>query len=84
MIYPTLHLGGTSKDALLEALHEAVEALIDTENALGRVHPHGRDYVYVPGSYETATLEHQRRVLMIQTVRNEIDTIRENIYNQGR
>jgi hypothetical protein len=44
MIYPTVHLNGTSKERLLEAMREAHEALWLAICALKETYPHGRDY----------------------------------------
>ena len=84
MIFPVVHLGGTSKDSLLEALYNARVAMIAAEKAMREVHPHGRDYVHITGGYEQATLEHSKRVMMINLVHEELDAMTEHIYNQGR
>ena len=84
MIFPIVHLGGTSKDSLLEALCDARVALIDAEKAMRKVHPHGRDYIHIVGGYEQATLEHIKRAMMINLVLEELTAMTEQIYNQGR
>ena len=80
MIFPTLHLNGTSKNQLLDdycdmsqALNAAMEKMI--ENG-----PNGRDY-YPQGelSLTQARQEHMDRIAKIHAVKAEIDQITEHI-----
>jgi hypothetical protein len=80
MIFPTIHLNGTSKQQLLDdycdvshALNAAMEKMI--ENG-----PNGRDY-YPQGdqAFQQAVKEHHDRIEQIHRVRLEIETIAEHI-----
>lgn len=44
MIFPTIHLNGTSREALAAPLREAHEKLGEALAALEACAPHGRDY----------------------------------------
>jgi len=48
MIPPTVHLNGTSKKALLNAVDEALLAFRDAQQKLREVYPNGRDYYPQP------------------------------------
>jgi hypothetical protein len=80
MIFPTLHMNGTSKQQLLDdccdmghALNAAMEKMI--ENG-----PNGRDY-YPQGdqAFAQARKEHMDRIAKIHAVKAEIDQIAEHI-----
>jgi hypothetical protein len=44
MIYPTVHLNGTSKKELIEQWEKAHDKLLETFRFLKEATPHGRDY----------------------------------------
>ena len=80
MIFPTIHLNGTSKQQLLDdycdvshALNAAIEKMI--ENG-----PNGRDY-YPAGdqAFPQAIKEHYDRIEKLHAVKAEIDQIAEHI-----
>lgn len=77
---PTIHLNGTSADALLDqyqtaagALRQAIETLIDA-------YPNARDY-YPQGAaaFHEAALEHSERVLALSRVVAELDLLAEHV-----
>jgi hypothetical protein len=76
MMTPTLHLNGSSKERLLEDNLQARRLLLEAARALQEAAPHGRDY-YVQGGAATqmALAEHHDRMVRIQSVINELDTI---------
>lgn len=80
MIFPSIHLNGTSKDALLEQLQGAYTALNAAFIALENAAPNGRDY-YPQGSgaISKATAEHTVRLLAIEQVRAEIHSLMEHV-----
>lgn len=85
MIFPTVHMGGTSKNSLLEALEDARTALRAAETALRETAPHGRDYYLDknPDALKIATQEYIRRCTALAQVHEELLTLSENIVNQG-
>jgi hypothetical protein len=80
MIFPTIHLNGTSKQQLLDdycdvshALNAAIEKMI--ENG-----PNARDYyIDSPHAFRQAIKEHHDRIEKIHAVKAEIDQITEHI-----
>jgi hypothetical protein len=70
---PTIHLNGTSAEALRNqyaAAHTAVEQAI---TALSEAAPHGRDYYVRGGSaYAQAAMEHSYRMNALTRVRDEL------------
>jgi hypothetical protein len=80
MIFPTLHLNGTSKGALLDdycdvshALNAAMEKMINNG-------PNGRDYYpQSEQAFSVALQEHMDRIAKIHAVKAEIDKIAEYI-----
>lgn len=86
VITPTVHLNGTSKDALIKGYHEALTALTAAEKALTETAPHPRDY-YVqkdPSAYQRASFAHRARMLRLKETKKEILAIAELVMEQGR
>jgi hypothetical protein len=74
---PTVHLNGTSGDALLRACIDAAMALTKARDALCETAPHGRDY-YVqsdPDALQKAQRAHQDRLTRIEQIHDEIEEI---------
>lgn len=74
---PTIHMNGTSKNALLESYLGAMEAIRDAIEAVQDTSPHGRDY-YVqedPDAFVGAVREHQARLKALQTVIGELEQL---------
>lgn len=44
MIFPTVHMNGTSREALVEGYLAAHRAIVDAIKAMGECYPNGRDY----------------------------------------
>ena len=77
---PCIHLNGTSREGLLEALCNASNALNDAYSALKQTAPNGRDY-YPLGAeaMEKATEEHMSRLRRLDEIKDEIDAIAQGI-----
>lgn len=59
MIFPTIHLNGTSKDHLLEAWEKAHAALTEAIKAMAEASPNARDYYpQGPGAFQQAIEQH--------------------------
>ena len=80
MIFPTLHLNGTSKGALLDGYCDVGHALTAAIDKMVEHGPNGRDY-YPQGekAFETARSEHEARLEKLIEVRAEINAIAEHI-----
>jgi hypothetical protein len=73
---PTVHLNGTSKESLLEALSNARHAVNEAIGSLANTAPNGRDY-YVQGvnALHHAEVEYQARVQALLNVYDELGEI---------
>jgi hypothetical protein len=80
MIFPTLHLNGTSKGALLDQYCDAAHAVDAAVTSLCENGPNGRDY-YPQGqpAFFQAQAEHDARVKKLRQVRKELNEIAEYI-----
>lgn len=81
---PTVHLNGTSKDALVEQLRHAVEAVNRAIDAVSSAAPHGRDY-YVQADKDAFTIaarQHAARVVKLSEVAKELETIAIGVLDQ--
>ena len=80
MIFPTIHLNGTSKQQLLDDYCDVSHALNAAMKKMIENGPNGRDY-YPQGdqAYRKAVKEHYDRIEQIHRVRLEIETIAEHI-----
>jgi hypothetical protein len=78
MMYPTVHLNGTSREDLLRQVEDAGLALINAYDALAKMAPHARDYYpQGPDAILQATKEHSDRLHRLATVNSEIERIYE-------
>ena len=73
---PTIHLNGTSAEALMEGYQKAYEAVSDSILVVARAYPNGRDY-YPQGNeaLPAALLEHDRRLMLLNVVAKELETL---------
>jgi hypothetical protein len=70
---PTIHCNGTSREALLEQLRNAAEAVGVAIHALEGASPNGRDYYpQGPHALRKARAEHEARCQALQRVCNEL------------
>lgn len=81
---PTVHLNGTSGNALLDQLMTAINALHDAREALAMAAPHGRDYYVQPDTsgFDRAQEEHRARLRQIEGVIHELGTLAEGVSDQ--
>jgi len=83
MMKPTIHLNGTSREALHEQYLNAWHALREAQRMLDLSHPHGRDY-YVQNKegegpygepFYLAEKEHRARVHALVKVEQELEEL---------
>jgi len=85
LIVSMVHLNGTSKESLMEALERAHNALDKACNALAVTAPNGRDYYPMPaGSLAKAQEQHRSRLNRVQSVMSELGIILEEIDGTNR
>lgn len=82
MEFPTVHLNGTSKAALLAQHIDAIEHLRTARRKLAEAAPHSRDYYVKPNTYPQAVEEHHARLDMVQAVISDLEKIAERIAAQ--
>jgi hypothetical protein len=77
---PTVHLNGTSKASLAEALEAAGAAIHAAERTLRETAPNGRDY-YPQGdcAIYKAQREYVSRLRRLISVREELELLREHL-----
>jgi len=77
---PTLHANGSSRDAIVEPIIDASEALLAAERALIATAPNPRDYYpQGEGAFAIAAEQHNARVRLLQKIREEIYGIAEAV-----
>lgn len=77
---PTIHINGTSRERLLEALVNANDALIRAQMAVAETAPNARDYYpQGPDAIRHADREHLARMQKLIDVRQELEDIAEAI-----
>jgi hypothetical protein len=80
VIFPSIHLNGTSAESLLEDYGKAAEALRLAIEAMYVASPNARDYYpQGPEACELAVKEHRERCAKVRAAREEILTIMEHI-----
>ena len=71
-VLPIIHLNGTSREALLNALESAYGAITEAMDKLCECAPNGRDYYPAPGRMELALAQHRLRGEHLKAVRDSI------------
>lgn len=73
---PTIHLNGTSKEALVEGYRNAIHALHEAGRELAKTYPNGRDY-YPQGeqAIHRAMDEHESRMNRLRGIIGELEEI---------
>jgi hypothetical protein len=79
---PTVHLNGTSAEALLESFTEQRAAVQDALTALLRNSPNARDYVAGTDAFRRADAEHGARVAKLAAVRDELSRLCDSVDEQ--
>ncbi len=78
MTLPTIHLNGTSVEALMEANDAVYDALQNVMNKFAAASPNGRDYyTQGPEAFGKAVEEHEARTRAVYAVMRELETIGE-------
>ena len=73
MIFPTIHLNGTGAPTLLHELDRAIAGVDHAIREVQAMTVHGRDYYpQGPQAIQVATVEHRRRLRMLDEIRNEL------------
>lgn len=76
MMTPTIHLNGTSRTTLLEALCDAEVAIDAAYRALKHCAPNGRDYYpQGPHALQEATNEHLDRLQRLDEIKAEVTNL---------
>lgn len=84
MMIPTIHLNGTSRDALLTQVLDAAHAVTAAINAVAAAVPNGRDYYpQGPTALSLAMQEHGNRLWLLVNVLDQLQAIAEAIANEG-
>ena len=85
MMYPRVHLNGTSRKELLEQYEQAYRALDAAYAMLRGAFPHARDYYVISDSaYSVARHEHEARMQALAQVKADMLDIYQAIEQQGR
>lgn len=76
MLLPTVHLNGTSAQALFDANRRAAAAVHDAIAAMSEAYPNGRDF-YPQGAnaINVAMEEHRTRVRKLEEVAKDLEEI---------
>jgi hypothetical protein len=76
MIHPTIHLNGTSAEALRDGYEDALVAVRDAIRAIAMNAPNHRDY-YPQGvvAWQAALDEHRQRMFRLAEVADELTAI---------
>lgn len=80
MIHPTVHLNGTSCDALLEGYTSAAESIRSAMRAMDDASPNARDYSQE--SFPYAVAEHTGRVDLLRRVLDDLVQLYEGVSDQ--
>lgn len=76
LLAPLVHLNGTGKKDLVDALDNAYGALDEAYAALKRTAPNGRDYYPLgPNAIDTAMQEHQDRLRRLDALMKEVEAM---------
>jgi hypothetical protein len=83
MMIPTIHLNGTNKADLIEALCDAHTAVMEAQRKLANAAPNGRDYyVQSPQALYAAQDEHSARMQKLEDVKLDLEALCEAIDRQ--
>ncbi len=73
MIYPTIHMNGTSRMSLLEGYMDVLVALQEAMDALAKATPNGRDYYpQGPEAILVAQTQHREQMVRLESVAEEL------------
>lgn len=80
---PTVHLGGTSKDELLEQVVTAGQAVQAAAGMVARAYPNARDYIGRPVAYALARDQHGARLDRLHDIAKEYEALAISISEGG-
>lgn len=84
IIKPTIHLNGTSPEALQAQYEQSAVAVTAAIRLLEEATPHGRDYYpQGPHAVVAARAEHRARLEVLYEVRNDLQQLIEHITSQN-
>ena len=77
---PTVHLNGSSREALETQFRDVVSALQSLIEAMVEARPNGRDY-YPQGdaAFQEAQVEHARRLTIASNLKREYEELWESV-----
>ena len=76
LIVPCIHMNGTSKQDLSDALEASHDAINEAIEKLRATAPNGRDYyIYDSNAYGLAADQHYDRMKRLYEVKKELDAI---------
>lgn len=82
--HPTVHLNGTSREALLDSYEQAGRAIDAALLALSDASPNARDYYpQGDGAFQTAVAQHRARYDALWAVKLEIEALAENLAEEA-
>ena len=76
--FPTVHLNGTSREALLEGYIDCVNAVRHAVEVCQKNAPNARDY-YLGAGWPAAQTEHEARLAKMESVLAELREIGEHV-----
>lgn len=84
-LVPTVHLNGTSKDALVSGFAAVIGDLNSALESMAAAAPNARDYyVQNPAAFQRATREHTERMEKLREVRADLRAIWEAVVEQQK
>jgi hypothetical protein len=84
VIYPTIHLNGTSRKDLQADNHRGIDTLRQAIRALEQTGPNGRDYYpQGPSAITQAIEEHEDRLSRLLAVYGELIELQEFLYREN-
>jgi len=76
LVHPTIHMNGSSRDALMDGYLNARAMLLAAMGALEESHPNGRDYYpQGPDAVQDAMRQHRDRVMRLQAIIVEVEAL---------
>ncbi len=84
MVYPTIHVGGTHPDRLIEGYMLALAALAEAERAVDDTAPNARDYAQNLDAFSQAGREHVARLRALRAVVDELRWLVEDVLRQRK
>jgi hypothetical protein len=83
VVLPTIHMNGTSAEALADALVVALEKLWEAQKALAEAGPNARDYYpQGPAVTQLALEQHRKREEQLQDIRTDLATVLDSVLDQ--